>query len=100
MQLQHSKLFEDTDDYDKRLSEILSLEQPTETDLNNLCATRNYVKEAMSAWEFEPNNSQMAVAMASVYLLMKGKAKKQIWTYPAGYGKSRIEVAIILGVFK
>ena len=76
MQLQHSKLFEDTDDYDKRLSEILSLEEPTENDLNNLCATRNYVKDAMSAWEFEPNNSQMAVAMASVYLLMKGKAKK------------------------
>ena len=58
------------------------------------------ISRVMEIWEFKPNNSQLAVAMSAAFLLVTKSKKRQLWTYPPGLGKSRIEVATIFAVFK
>lgn len=80
------------------MKDILSEYNPPPDQLEGMKETGNKVRKAMDAWGYKPNNSQLGVAMAEVFLHMKGLSKLNNWEYPAGYGKSRIEMAIILGV--
>ena len=93
----NTKVFRDCDDWEERFKELLPEIEEVPEDWYQV---EEELNKTMMVWKFEPNNNQLAVAMASAYSLVTMREKRQLWTYPAGMGKSRIMVALILAVFK
>ena len=74
--------------------EIANPKEIPEPELDDLVK----VAEALSSFYFEfkdfaPSEQQKAIALVAVYFYIK-KETRQLWTIPAGFGKTRVALAL------
>ena len=83
--------YKDVSDYKTRWADMGAL---PDVDLQELDERANEVKEHMQTCRYPLNNNQLAVTLFAAKKLEEGE-KRQIYTIPAGQGKSRVIVGII-----